>query len=134
MIRAHKFTAAGISLVFATGIFLYFHAKFTPHWTAALAVALGLTVYHLILWIPAREHNLLTYAGTILPAGVFAHMFATGGLRSCPALWIGIVLTAAILVLNRLRWPESRQSTQAWTGLLITAILLSAVAGVLSSL
>ena len=51
--------------MFATGIFLCFHAKFTPHWTAALAVALGLTVYHLILWIPAREHNLLTYAAVV---------------------------------------------------------------------
>lgn len=120
--------------MFAAGVFLYFHARFAAHWTAALAVALGLTLYHGILWIPARERNLLSYAVTIIPAGVFAQMFATGGLRPCPALWTGTALSLAVLAGNRLRWPESRGTTQVWTGLLLTAIVLSAVAGVLSSL
>ncbi|MCR4823949.1 MAG: hypothetical protein K5849_01175 [Bacteroidales bacterium] len=120
--------------MFATGIFLYFYTKFTPHWTAALVVALGLTAFHLILWIPARQHNLLTYTGTILPAGVFAHLFATGGLRPCPNLWIGIGLTLLILILNRIAWPESRNSTQFWAGILLAALFLSTIAGLLTSL
>lgn len=120
--------------MFAAGVFLYFNAKFTDHWAAALVVALGLTAFHLILWIPARERNLLSYAVTIIPAGVFSHLFATGGLRACPALWTGIALSAAVLAGNRLRWPEARGTTQVWTALLITAIVFSAVAGVLSVL
>ena len=120
--------------MFATGVFLFFNTKFASHPLAALAVAAGLALFHLILWIPARERNLLSYVITILPAGVFSHMFATGGLRSCPALWIGAALTLAILVVNRLRWPESRTTTQVWTWMLISAILLSAIAGVLSAL
>ena len=120
--------------MFATGVFLYFNAKFTDHWAAALVVALGLTAFHLILWIPARERNLLTYAVSVIPAGVFSHMFATGGLRPCSALWTGIALSLAVLAGNRFRWPESRGTTQVWTGLLIAAILFSAVAGVLSVL
>lgn len=120
--------------MFAAGVFLYFDAKFTDHWAAALVIALGLTVYHLILWIPARERNLLSYAVTVIPAGVFSHLFATGGLRPCGTLWAGIALSFAVLAGNRLPWPESRGTTQIWTGLLIAAIVFSAAAGVLSAL
>ena len=65
---------------------------------------------------------------------VFAAVFATGGLRSCAGLWIGAGFTLALLVLNRLRWPDSRTTTQAWSGLLAAMVILSTIAGILSSL
>ena len=134
MTRVQKYCAAGISLVFFTGIFLYFNFKFAHHWAAALAVAAGLTLFQLLLWMPSLHRNLISYAVCFLPAGVFAAVFATGGLRSCVGLWIGAGFTLALLVLNRLRWPDSRTTTQAWSGLLAAMVILSTIAGILSSL
>ena len=134
MTRIQKVYAAGISLVFFTGIFLYFFYKFTDRWGAALVVAAGLTLFQLVLWLPARRHSLLSFVSAFIPAGVFAQVFATGGLRSCAGLWIGIGLTVATLVLNRFRWPSSRSSTQTWTGILAALVLFSAIAGILSVL
>ena len=69
--------------MFFTGIFLYFFYKFTDRWGAALVVAAGLTLFQLVLWLPARRHSLLSFVSAFIPAGVFAQVFATGGLRSC---------------------------------------------------
>ena len=118
--------------MFFAGIFLYFFYKFTDRWGAALVVAAGLTLFQLVLWLPARRHSLLSFVSAFIPAGVFAQVFATGGLRSCAGLWIGIGLTVATLVLNRFRWPASRSSTQTWTGILAALVLFSAIAGILS--
>ena len=134
MTRIQKYFAAGISLVFFTGIFLYFRVRFSHHWAAALAVAGGLTLFQLLLWMPTRHRNLISYSVAFLPAGIFAAVFATGGLRSCAGLWIGAAFTLALLVLGRLEWPDSRTTTQAWSGLLAAMLILSAVAGILSSL
>ena len=120
--------------MFFTGIFLYFNFKFAHHWAAALAVAAGLTLFQLVLWMPARRHSLLSFVAAFIPAGVFAQVFATGGLRPCAGMWIGIGLTVATLVLNRFRWPKSRSSTQTWTGILAALVLFSAIAGILSVL
>ena len=70
MTRVQKYCAAGISLVFFTGIFLYFNFKFAHHWSAALAVAAGLTLFQLLLWMPSLHRNLISYAVCFLPAGV----------------------------------------------------------------
>ena len=134
MTRIQKYYAAGISLVFFTGIFLYFLCKFTDHWAAALTVAAGLTLFQLLLWMPNRSRNLITYAVSFLPAGIFAAVFATGGLRNCAGLWLGAAFTGVLLVLGRLHWPESRTTTQAWSGLLAAMIIFSTIAGILSSL
>jgi len=134
MTGVQKICAAGISLVFCTGIFLYFYFKFAHHWGAALAVAAGLTLFQWVLWLPSRHHNLITYAVSFLPAGIFAAVFATGGLRPCAGLWLGIGTTLALLILSRLPWPSSRTTTQAWSGILAAMIILSAIAGVLASL
>ena len=134
MTRIQKIYAAGISLVFFTGIVLYFKVRFAQHWAAALAVAAGLTIFQFVLWLPTRHRNLITYAFAFLPAGIFAAVFATGGLRSCAGLWVGAALTLVLLVLNRLDWPDSRTTTQAWSGLLAAMIILSTIAGILSSL
>lgn len=134
MTRTQKYFAAGISLVFFTGIFLYFRVRFSHHWGAALIVAAGLTLFQLLLWLPNRHRNLISYSVAFIPAGIFAAVFATGGLRSCAGLWVGAALTLALLVLGRLDWPESRTTTQAWSGLLAAMLILSAIAGALSSL
>ena len=120
--------------MFFTGIFLYFFYKFTDHWGAALVVAAGLTLFQLVLWMPARRHSLLSFVLAFIPAGVFAQVFATGGLRPCTGLWLGIGFTIATLILNRLHWPASRSTTQTWTGILAAIVLFSAIAGVLSAL
>ena len=134
MPRIQKYIAAGISLVFFTGIFLYFNFRFARHWAAALAVAAGLTLYQFLLWLPSRQRNLISFSVAFIPAGVFAAVFATGGLRSCAGLWLGAALSLALLVLGRLDWPSSRTTTQAWSGILAAMLILSAIAGVLSSL
>ena len=120
--------------MFFAGIFLYFFYKFTEHWAAALVVAAGLTLFQLVLWMPARRHNLLSFVAAFIPAGIFAQVFATGGLRPCAMLWVGIALTAGVLVLNRFRWPDTRSSTQTWTGILAAIVLFSAIAGILTVL
>ncbi|MCR4859612.1 MAG: hypothetical protein K5910_02990 [Bacteroidales bacterium] len=134
MTRIQKIAAAGISLVFFTGIFLYFQFKFTDRWTGALVVAAGLTLFQLLLWLPARKHDLINFSLAFLPAGIFAAVFATGGLRNCAGTWIGAGITLVLLILFRLRWPESRATTQTWAGLLAAMLIFSAVAGILSSL
>ena len=120
--------------MFFTGIFLYFFYKFTDRWGAALVVAAGLTLFQLVLWMPARRHSLLSFVAAFIPAGVFAQVFATGGLRPCAGLWTGIGLTVATLVLSRFRWPKSRSTTQTWTGILAALVLFSAIAGILSAI
>ena len=88
--------------MFFTGIFLYFFYKFTDRWGAALVVAAGLTLFQLVLWMPARRHSLLSFVAAFIPAGVFAQVFATGGLRPCAGVWIGIGLTVARSLARRL--------------------------------
>ena len=79
MTRLQKYFAAGISLVFFTGIFLYFRVRFSHNLGAALIVAAGLTLFQFLLWLPTRHRNLISYSVAFIPAGIFAAVFATGG-------------------------------------------------------